>query len=153
MVESSVITEEMRRAIGVESKPFSMEIEKGAIKKFADAIDDPNPLWRDEEYAKKSRYGGIIAPPTFSTCIRDDDLMRPVLGLECSLKRLLNGGNEFEYFQPIRPGDTISVTLKLTDVQEREAKTGKTLFMYYDVTYRNQRGEIVVIQHNTIIRR
>ena len=42
-----------------------MEVEKGAIKKYADAVDDHNPLYWDDEYAKNSRYGSIIAPPGF----------------------------------------------------------------------------------------
>jgi len=33
------------------------------IRRFAQAIDDPNPLYYDEEYAKKTIYKGIIAPP------------------------------------------------------------------------------------------
>jgi len=35
------------------------------IKRFAQAIDDPNPLYHDEEYAKSSKFKGIIAPPLF----------------------------------------------------------------------------------------
>ena len=40
----SVITQEMRDAIGVESDPVINEIEKGAIIKFAQAIGDTNPI-------------------------------------------------------------------------------------------------------------
>ena len=59
----SLITEEMRRAIGVESEPGVIEVEKETIRRVADALDDPNPLWRAEEYAKGTSYGGIIAFP------------------------------------------------------------------------------------------
>ena len=59
----SLITEEMRRAIGVESDPGVIEVEKETIRRVADALGDPNPLWRDEEYAKGTSYGGIIAFP------------------------------------------------------------------------------------------
>ena len=27
-------------------------------------LGDPNPLWSDEEYAKKSSYGALVAPPS-----------------------------------------------------------------------------------------
>ena len=59
----SLITEEMRRAIGVESDPGVIEVEKETIRRVADALGDPNPLWRAEEYAKGTSNGGIIAFP------------------------------------------------------------------------------------------
>ena len=65
MPDGSVITDEIRNTIGREFGPHVYEVEKGAIKKFAEALEDTNPLWQDEKYAAESRYGGIIAPPTF----------------------------------------------------------------------------------------
>ena len=53
--QGSLITEEMRKAIGVESAPVVVDIEKDTIRRVADAIDDQNPLWRDEEFAKKKK--------------------------------------------------------------------------------------------------
>ena len=65
MTQGSVITDEMRKAIGVESEPTVVLIEKEPIRRFAEAIGDPNPLYHDEEYAKKLGYRSIIAPPGF----------------------------------------------------------------------------------------
>ena len=65
MTQESLVTDELKAAIGVESAPALNEVEKGAIRKFAQAVGDPNPLWQDEEYAKKGPYGRIVAPPTF----------------------------------------------------------------------------------------
>ena len=62
----SFLTAEMReQAIGTESEPVTVDVEKGAILKFAQAIGDENPLWNDEAAARRTRYGGLIAPPTF----------------------------------------------------------------------------------------
>lgn len=61
---ASFLTEEMRRqAIGQKSEPHTIDVEKGAIIKFAQAIEDDNPLFNDDMAARESRYGGIIAPP------------------------------------------------------------------------------------------
>ena len=65
MTQESAITPEMRAAIGVESEPRTSEVEKGAIIKFAEAIGDTNPIYNEEAAARQSRYGGMIAPPTF----------------------------------------------------------------------------------------
>ena len=152
MAEVSGITQEMRELLGVETEPVTCEVEKGMIKSFAQAIDDDNPLWQDEEYAKKTRYGGIIAPPTFPTALSTSALFDKFLLMEGPYERLLNGGNELEYFQPIRPGDVISATAKIANLRERESKTGKMLFMIIEVTYKNQRGEVAAKERDTIIR-
>ena len=69
MTQESAITGDMRAAINVESEPFVNPVEIGAIAKFARAIGDSNPLFTDEEAARNSRYGGVIAPPLHS--VRD----------------------------------------------------------------------------------
>ena len=59
------VTPEMKASIGTRSEPVTWEVEKGEIVRFASAIGDPNPLYSDEAAARRGRYGGIIAPPTF----------------------------------------------------------------------------------------
>jgi acyl dehydratase len=62
MAEKEVTLDDLRKQLGKEAPPVTIEIEKGMIRRFVHAVDDPNPLWRDEEYASKSKYGNIIAP-------------------------------------------------------------------------------------------
>ena len=144
------LTEEMReQAIGTESEPLTMEVEKGAIIKFAQAIGDENPLWNDQAAARKTRYGGLIAPPTFLRSLR---LERPELPFESSFTRVLDGGSDWEYFQPVRPGDLITAVSRLTDLQERPGRMGIMIFMISLITYRNQFDEVVATQTSTSIR-
>ena len=56
MTQESVITQQMRDAVGVESEPITHDVEKGAIVKFAQAIGDTNPLFNDEAAARQTRY-------------------------------------------------------------------------------------------------
>ena len=142
MVEDSLITEEIRGKLGVEGEPRVYEIEKGVIRRFVQAIDDPNPLWQDEEYAKKSKHGSIIAPPTFIPIVGNEQFQSQLVSLLPESK--LHGGTELECYQPVRPGDTITVTTKIADVREREGKRmGKMVFVTFEVTYKNQRQELV----------
>lgn len=152
MTQASAVTEEMRRAIGAEAPPLVYEIEKGAIRKFARAIGDTNPLHQDEEYARKSHYGGIIAPPTFVCYLRHPAIAERITGFDSPLKRLLNGGSEVEYFQPIRAGDVISVTPKIANIRQRESKLGPMLFFIVEVAYKNQKGELVAMGRQTLLR-
>lgn len=152
MPEEAVVTEEIRQVIGVESAPVVFEIEKGWLKRFADAIDDPNPLWQDERHARKTRYGTIVAPPTFVAALRDFGWLEGLMKLKCPLKRVLAGKNDIEFYGPIRQGDTIIVTHKLTDAKEQQGKSGKMLELQYEVIYKNQLGDTVARLRNSLMR-
>jgi hypothetical protein len=52
--------------VGKEFSPFVMPIEQGKIREFANAIGDDNPIYLDPAYARKSEFGNILAPPTFT---------------------------------------------------------------------------------------
>ena len=140
MGEESVITDELKSLMDVEFGPEVYEVEKWWLKKFAEAIDDPNPKWKE------------IAPPTFTTGFILEELPKAILTPKCPLAYVLNGGNELEYFQPIRLGDTITVTGKITDMREREGHLGKMLIIYSEEIYTNQRGKVVAKCRNTNIR-
>lgn len=148
-----VLTEAVCSALGRESEPVTFEVERGDIRRFVEAIEDPNPLYTDERYARKTRYGGIIAPPTFLTAISNRKwVAENVMALDCPLKRILNAGNEIEMFQPIRPGDRITVRTKFVDAFVREGRSGKVLFLVYESTYTNQFGELVARTRGTFVR-
>ncbi len=140
MAEDSLISEELKSRIGVEGKPRVYEIEKGLIKQFAQAIDDPNPLWQDEEYARKSKYGGLIAPPALVIALGWSDFQADGPRARAGL----HGGTDLEYYQPIRAGDTITITNTLIDAQEKDSRRlGKMAVFTYERTYKNQRQEVV----------
>ena len=152
MNQVSSLTREFMNLIGVEAEPEFWEVEKGHIRRFAQAIGDSNPLWQDEEYARKTRYGGIIAPPLY---LNDAGLVRFVDRLVdmCPDKANINGGTDLEYYGLMRPGDTIRTVAKLAEVKEKTGKTGVMIFLTVEVTYTNQKGELVARCRNTFIRR
>ena len=146
MTQESVITDEMRAAINVESEPYVNEVEKGAIIKFARAIGDSNPLFADEEAARKSRYGGLIVPPTFFRSLRAGPLKAQV---KSPYSAALDGGSEWEYFEPVRAGDRITVTAYVADIFERQGRLGNMLFIVRETKYVNQFDRTVALQRST----
>ena len=146
MTQESAITPEMRAAIGVESEPRTSEVEKGAIIKFAQAIGDANPVYNDEVPARKSRYGGMIAPPTFLRSMYPGPLK---VDVRSPYSANLDGGSEWEYFEPIRPGDRITVTTKIADLYERAGRLGNMMFLVRETNYVNQFGNMVATQRTT----
>ena len=140
MAEQSLITPELRALMEREYGPVTYHIESWWLRKFAEAIDDPNPKWKDE------------APPTFVTALILEDLDEAFKTAKTPATRGLNGGNIIEYFQPMRLGDTITVTGRVTDMLEREGKMGRMVILSSELTYTNQRGEVAAKGYNTRLR-
>ena len=151
MAEDSLTTDELKGKIGVEWELGVYEVEKGMIQRFVKAVDDPNPLWQDEEYARQSQYGGIIAPPTLIMTIGGEQFGKEVIA-PLFPDGLLHGSTKLECYQPVRPGDKIAVTVKLANVRQwQDTKSNKTTFVTFDITYRNQRGELVAKCQQTMV--
>ena len=145
--QASFLTEEMRQqTIGLEGAPATTEVEKGAIIKFAQAIGDDNPVFNDEAAARETRYGGLIAPPTF---LRSVASSRPELPFDFPFNRRLDGGSEWEYFEPVRPGDRITAVARIEDISERTGRLGLMIIMSTVTTYRNQFDQVVATQITT----
>ncbi|MFC1913997.1 MaoC family dehydratase [Chloroflexota bacterium] len=135
-------TEEIRKAIEGVLEPSVVEIEKGLIKRYAEAIEDPNPLWQDEVFAAGTEYGGIIAPPMLlctallaSVPLRED--------LVPGLHHGVDGGGRWEFYHPIFPGDIITSKPCLADISEKQGSMGKMILVKFEVTHENQNGLIV----------
>jgi len=139
-----------RSVLGVESAPIRYDVEKGAICKFVEAIGDDDPIYRDEQAAQAAGFKTIVAPPTFLCTFRAQEL--PDLKITFGRVRL-NGGNAYEYYKPVCAGDTITVTAKYADVTERTGRTGSMVFVFTDLTFTNQQGEVVATGRNTGIMR
>lgn len=142
---------ELDHLTGLTGAEFIFEVEKRHIRQFAEAIGDINPLYVDEEFAAKTSYGGIIAPPTFPIAIGQDSGESLDLGLE--QKRMLHGEQEFIYSRPIRPGDRLHCQMKVSNVYEREGRNGKMQFLILDTEMKDESGEMVVISRTNIIYR
>ncbi len=147
---NKIVDEEAKKQIGTVGEARTYEVERGAIRRFAEAIGDPNPLFNDEQRARKTRFGGMIAPPTFCRSMGS-----PIPNVKLNMPaqfRGLDGGSDWEYFEPIRPGDRITVQSKLVDLRESEGRLGPMVFIVIETSYTNQFGELCATQRSTAIR-
>lgn len=157
---TSLLTDEVRGFIGREvTYTAPEEIGRAAIRCFAIALGDDNPLYIDDEYARSQGYAGVIAPPTF-VCETNQYTSRPpsedgYIGhvWELPVKgRLIRGGNEYEFFRPLHPGDRLTVTWRIADIKERSSSSGEPLlFVISEVSYTNQDGERIATNRETNI--
>ena len=149
--------EDPKSWIGKETPEYTFEVEKGNILDFALAIGDLDPMFHDEEYAKKTRLGGIIASNTFSHAFRGDKtaLIRaiPKIGARIPQKNL-HGEHEIEYFKPLHPGDKISFKFKFVDIFEREGKKSGMMDVFVlEAPCYNQNKELVLKYRQTFVTR
>ena len=149
---------------------FSFPVDRTAIMLFASAIGETNPIYYDEEHARATGLGGVIAPPTFGVASAHwnprhvfrgvrripplppspaaegtGDAPRPERGEGGSVARILHGEQRFEYHEPLRPGMRLRVETRPGKSWEKEGRRGGTLrFSEIVSEYRDESGRLVL---------
>lgn len=132
------------------------------IRRFAQAIDDPNPLYSDPEHAKNTRYGEVIAPPLICQMFAYTDAPAGELQQDGSPKeidvplptsKVLGGSSSFELGEVVSVGDEITVTKKIADIYRKKGRSGELYFVVVDFLWKNQRGEMIAHEVATYIHR
>jgi len=132
-----------------------------AIRSYTEGVGDKNPLYRDSEYAAKTRWGGLISHPTMILHMGVPLKTRPLTPEEREVGKggglpgvhAMYSGEELEWFQPIREGDRLTVKGGMSRVEEKTSDTaGNSVHVTSDSAYRNQRDELVVVGRSSNIR-
>lgn len=144
--------DEIAAHIGEWWTPWVSEVAQPWITAFADAVGDPNPLFRDPEFAAKTVHQGVVAPPTFVEPL-DADWRRFELGAESQLEesrrsqRQGGGGGDgwcdFNWYGDIHPGDVMKAYTRWTEPYEKTGRSGKLLFTTRETVTENQHGRII----------
>ncbi|OIN97231.1 MAG: hypothetical protein AUJ48_00320 [Deltaproteobacteria bacterium CG1_02_45_11] len=137
------LIEEMKSKRGlklrVDNHKFNEEATEGAIRRFADGIGDPNPLWRDIKHGKKSRYGSIIAPPSWVFSV--------LAGVQFGWRGLagFHSASEMEFYKPIKLDDKIRPEETFLDFEGPKSSqfAGRMVFDYFEEKCFNQNEELV----------
>ena len=182
----SALTPEVKAVIGVTAEKIEASlpwgIEREGLRIFTQAIMDPDPRYWDDEFAKSTKFGGIITPPIYCTYlgrrtrpgsedpvtrafnenpnsdgiggIRDTESEGQLPKVPTYLKRILNAGNEIELRQYPKLGDRIFSQAKYADIKERVGKDGsRMLIVTTETIYTTQQNEVLCILRASSIRR
>ena len=174
----TVITDEMRALIGVESesRTAALPLSEEMLRRFVHGVMEPDPVHWDPEAAAASRYGELVAPPLFPMNsmrrapggpdpfdrFREDPENDGTLGgsqnglprMDLPLKRLLNGGTEAEFFRLAKVGDVITARSQYVDIVERRSRDGSPMVIVrVRTTYTDQDGEVLVVTTGSLIYR
>jgi acyl-CoA thioesterase FadM len=144
-------TEIDKSLIGSATAPFAVEIEKGAIRRFAEAISESAEIYFDEAFARSLGYSGIVAPPTFPTMFRPPSEPAWRRGLDEG--RILAGEQGFRYWRPIHAGDRLQCELRLTDVQDKRSSMGSMELMIQDLIITSPTGDMICVNRRVVIYR
>jgi acyl dehydratase len=156
-----MLSEDVFAMIGVE-KVRHYDVTKRDIKRFAQAIGEANPIHFDEDYAKSTAYGTIIAPPLFCQMFTFEDVPTDRLPSDGSpteidvpipAQRTVGGASSYEVFQPVKAGDQITAKSTLRNVFTKEGRSGRLYFVVVETEFSNQDEEPVAKETATYIKR
>jgi acyl dehydratase len=118
-----------------EAATFNVEADR--IRSYADAVHEENPVYHDPGAAKEAGFRDLVAPPMFAV-VYSAPAMGPAIfdTIGDALPRMVHGGQEFVWGEPVCAGDTITTEASVKDIHEKD---GKGFYVFESVS-RNQDG-------------
>ena len=148
----TLLTPDVKAYIGHQSRAETnrFPISEEMIFEVADAIEEPNPLYLDNAYAKNSRFGGMLCPVLagwkdwapridYFGAGQDSHFEIPLPFKSYGF----NGGSEWTFHRPVRVGDHLTEAAKILDVHEKPGRTGQLLLITRETTQTNQKDELL----------
>lgn len=130
------------------SNIFNQMVSPEAIRNYVNGIGDNNPLYRDENYAAKTRYKKLVAPPNWLYSVFPTWVLQGLPGIHA-----FHSGNDWMFYKPVFMGDTITAECKFTGFDVKPSKfAGKTVFEYQRSNFYNQKKELVASTDLWLIR-
>ena len=158
---SDGIPESVRARIGVETTR-RVHVTSNDIKRFAQAIGADDPVHYDEQHARTTRHGRIVAPPLFCQALTYDDVPAEQLGVDGSpveinldipAPRAVGGSSEYRINRLVAAGETITVVSRLADVYTKQGRSGPLYMVVVETDFRDEDGEPVASETATYIKR
>ena len=145
MAVSSILT----KMIGQSSEPKVIEVERGQIRRFAQAIGETNPIHYDEDAAKSAGFPGIVATCTFASAIHCFDDFYDEVGI--NPHAVMHQEEEYEYFKPIFAGDILSVVHTVSNVYDKQVPNGQLVFIVIESRGNDKRGKTVFKSRRVLV--
>ena len=133
--------------------PETVPVHAADIERYHEAIGDPLRV--------HDAAGVLLAPPLFLPPFHHGGSIGPdgrrrkpgEIDIDLPLPRRLMAGCDIRFDVPIRAGDTITATTRITGLTEKQGATGPMLLLETATTYTNQKGEINRVETWVVIRR
>ena len=134
--------------VGRQSAPLVVEVERGHIRRFAEAVGDSNPIYVDEAAARAAGHPRIPAPPTFAAALRAND---PRAGIDIDWRKLLHGEQELVFHRPVYAGDRLTLVGRIADAAVKQAKAGVLDALVLETVATDDAGARVFTARSTVL--
>lgn len=162
----SLITDELRAAIGMEWPPITScdPVQSSEVRRFTQATMDTSRIYYDEAYARERKYGGLTAPGSFPITFprrRAPGTPDPIVPgpgvseVEAAIGRsgpqipwppqlkVFHAYSDLEVYQHARLGEYITMRRRIVEVYERAGRRGMLLFVVTENVFTNQAGDVL----------
>ena len=153
MSSSLIPSESLARGGEVLAGPVTVPIDRREAQRYAYAVGDENPLYFDEKAAHSAGYRTITVPPLFIThalvrpqpadTLREDGLYEDTTSVQLEVSRMMFGGEEWDFIEPVCVGDEITATTRLADLDQKEGSKGPFVRLVRETTFVNQDEQVV----------
>jgi acyl dehydratase len=129
--------DEMKTFVGNKGKPTVFEIDRNMIKRYCEAIGDASPMWHDR------------LPPGMLTAamLMGEGAQMPPF----PYPGIVDAGGDWEYFKPIKAGDSITVVNEFTGAEDKSNDKRKMLLFHMKSTFTNQHKEVVAVASGRVM--
>jgi len=152
-----------------------LPLERDTLRRFVQAIMDTDPLYVDAVHAAGTKFGEMVAPPLYPVhafrppiggpdpldvlrtdpdadgSAGNDGMYFGLTPIDSPFKRLLNGGNEIEFFRCLAVGEKCVANARYADVQLKQGKSGSLLLVVIETTFSTEQGERLLVNRQTLI--
>jgi acyl dehydratase len=125
------------------SPSYSMNAEE--IKAFAGQFD-PQPFHMDEQAAKSTFFGELVASGWHTAAIT----MRLLVSSTPIKGGLVGAGGEISWLRPVRPGDTLRIETEILSIQPSRSRPDRGTVMVRTTTL-NQEGRSVQVMTSRMV--
>ena len=132
----------MSESTGKTYPPFEYEVGREKIREYAHAVGETNQVYFDRATAKDAGFRDVVAPPMFAVVYSAGSVGPPIFDPEVGIDfmRMVHGGQEFVWGEPVCAGDVITTTTTFKDFSEKD---GRKFYVFESVSI-NQEGQEVV---------
>jgi acyl dehydratase len=128
--------------VGKTYPPFEYEVGREKIREYANAVGETNQVHFDRAAAQDAGFRDVVAPPMFAVVYSAGSVGPPIFDQEIGIDfmRMVHGGQEFEWSEPVCAGDVITTETTFKAFSEKD---GRKFYVFESVS-RNQEGQEVV---------
>ena len=127
--------------VGMNLPELKRPVTQEHINLYAEASQDFNPIHIDQEFARQTQPGGTIAHGMLILAYIAE-FMTNFFGQGW----LTSGKLSIRFKTPARPGDTVTVSGKITKMQKEDGFS----LIFCDVLCQNQQGEAVIVGETNV---